>query len=89
MLLAPLSGSMDANKAHILIVDDELGPRESLKMILNPYYHVHVAERGLLSALGNGAPWFGIDAFGAHHCLGNVYLRHHALLYASIADRLA
>src|SRR6476661_2203176 len=45
-----------------------------------------IAERGLLSALGNGAPWFGIDAFGAHHRLGNVYLRH---LYSSIADRLA
>lgn len=39
--------SMDANKPHILIVDDELGPRESLKMILNPYYNVHVAERGV------------------------------------------
>ncbi|HEY7163384.1 MAG TPA: response regulator [Candidatus Binatia bacterium] len=38
---------MDANKPHILIVDDELGPRESLKMILNPYYNVHLAERGL------------------------------------------
>src|SRR5712692_7123811 len=45
-----------------------------------------VAERGLLSALGKGAPWFGIDAFGSHRCLGNVYLRH---LYSSIADRLA
>jgi two-component system, sensor histidine kinase and response regulator len=37
---------MDSNKPHILIVDDEMGPRESLKMILNPYYTVHVAERG-------------------------------------------
>jgi signal transduction histidine kinase len=37
---------MDANKAHVLVVDDEMGPRESLKMILNPYYNVHVAERG-------------------------------------------
>ncbi len=37
---------MDANKPHILVVDDEMGPRESLKMILNPYYNVHVAERG-------------------------------------------
>src|SRR5688572_10252313 len=37
---------MDPNKAHILVVDDEMGPRESLKMILNPYYTVHVAERG-------------------------------------------
>src|SRR5258708_38845761 len=39
-----------------------------------------VAERGLLSALGNGAPWFGIDAFGSHRCLGNVYRRHRALV---------
>jgi signal transduction histidine kinase len=37
---------MDATKPHILVVDDEMGPRESLKMILNPYYTVHVAERG-------------------------------------------
>lgn len=34
------------NKPHILVVDDEMGPRESLKMILNPHYTVHVAERG-------------------------------------------
>jgi signal transduction histidine kinase len=37
---------MDANKPHVLVVDDELGPRESLKMILNPYYTVHTADRG-------------------------------------------
>jgi signal transduction histidine kinase len=37
---------MDANKAHILVIDDEMGPRESLKMILHPYYNVHVADRG-------------------------------------------
>jgi signal transduction histidine kinase len=37
---------MDNSKPHILIVDDEMGPRESLKMILNPYYTVHVADRG-------------------------------------------
>ena len=36
---------MDATKPHILIVDDEW-LRESLKMILNPYYNVHIAERG-------------------------------------------
>lgn len=36
---------MDTSKPHILIVDDEMGPRESLKMILNPYYTVHVADR--------------------------------------------
>ena len=39
-------GRMDNNKPHILVVDDEMGPRESLKMILNPHYTVHVAERG-------------------------------------------
>src|SRR5918996_5964066 len=37
---------MDPTKPHILVVDDEMGPRESLKMILNPYYNVHMAERG-------------------------------------------
>src|SRR4030095_8976342 len=37
---------MDIDKAHVLVVDDEMGPRESLKMILNPYYNVHTADRG-------------------------------------------
>ena len=37
---------MDESKPHILIVDDEIGPRESLKIILNPYYNVHIADRG-------------------------------------------
>lgn len=37
---------MDSNKPHVLVVDDEMGPRESLKMILNPYYTVHTADRG-------------------------------------------
>jgi signal transduction histidine kinase len=37
---------MDDNRPHILVVDDEIGPRESLKLILNPFYNVHVAERG-------------------------------------------
>ena len=37
---------MDASKPNILVVDDEMGPRESLKMILNPYYNVHTADRG-------------------------------------------
>ena len=44
--LFAVAGDMDSNKAHILVVDDEMGPRESLKMILHPYYNVHVAERG-------------------------------------------
>ena len=34
------------DKANILIVDDEMGPRESLKMILKPYFNVYTAERG-------------------------------------------
>jgi signal transduction histidine kinase len=38
---------MDAAKPHILVVDDEMGPRESLKMILNPYYNVYTADRGV------------------------------------------
>ena len=41
-----LPAAMETSKPHILIVDDEMGPRESLKMILNPYYTVHVADRG-------------------------------------------
>lgn len=40
------ASDMESTKPHILVVDDEMGPRESLKMILNPYYNVHVAERG-------------------------------------------
>lgn len=38
-------GAMD-DKANILIIDDELGPRESLKIILKPHYNVYTAERG-------------------------------------------
>ena len=30
----------------ILIVDDEAGPRESLRMILKSIYEVHIAENG-------------------------------------------
>ncbi|MCX5894918.1 MAG: response regulator, partial [Proteobacteria bacterium] len=33
-------------KPNILIVDDELGPRESLRMILKPAYNVYMAEDG-------------------------------------------
>ncbi len=36
-----------AGNANVLVVDDELGPRESLKMILKPYYNVYTAERGV------------------------------------------
>lgn len=37
---------MDSNKPNILVVDDEMGPRESLKMILHPHYNVYTADRG-------------------------------------------
>jgi signal transduction histidine kinase len=45
IFLAEILG-MESTKPHILVVDDEMGPRESLRMILNPYYNVHVADRG-------------------------------------------
>ncbi|HEY2989660.1 MAG TPA: ATP-binding protein [Candidatus Binatia bacterium] len=32
-------------KANILVVDDETGPRESLKVILKPYYNVYAVEK--------------------------------------------
>ncbi len=34
------------SKESILVVDDESGPRESLRMILKPMYDVHTAENG-------------------------------------------
>ena len=45
-------GAMIANAdlPQVLVIDDEMGPRESLRMLLKPAYHVHTAdsvERGL------------------------------------------
>ena len=37
---------MVTTKANILIVDDETGPRESLKMIFKPHYNVYTSDRG-------------------------------------------
>ncbi len=34
------------NLPNILIVDDEIGPRESLRMILKPHYNVYAVESG-------------------------------------------
>ena len=34
------------NAPNILIVDDEIGPRESLRMILKPNYNVFTVENG-------------------------------------------
>ncbi len=35
-----------AQQGSILVVDDEIGPRESLRMILKPIYEVHTATNG-------------------------------------------
>ena len=35
-----------ANAPNILIVDDEIGPRESLRMVLKPNYNVFAVENG-------------------------------------------
>jgi DNA-binding NtrC family response regulator len=44
-----------AQKGTILVVDDETGPRESLRMILKPLYDVHTAADGqeALQFIGN------------------------------------
>ena len=34
------------NAPNVLIVDDEIGPRESLRMILKPSYNVYTVENG-------------------------------------------
>lgn len=34
------------DRAKILIVDDELGPRESLNMVLKPFYNICMADNG-------------------------------------------
>jgi len=41
--------SIMSGKANILIVDDEIGPRESLKMVLKPYYNIYMADKGALA----------------------------------------
>jgi DNA-binding NtrC family response regulator len=35
-----------ANAPNIMVVDDEIGPRESLRMILKPYFNVSTVESG-------------------------------------------
>ncbi len=45
--MKPLStDQMMSCKETILVVDDEAGPRESLRMILKPLYEVHTASNG-------------------------------------------
>jgi putative two-component system response regulator len=47
MLGFPPHGEPMKERARILVVDDELGPRESLRMILKPSYDVHTAADGM------------------------------------------
>jgi signal transduction histidine kinase len=35
-----------SDKANVLVVDDDLGPRESMRMILKPLHNVYIAEDG-------------------------------------------
>ncbi len=39
-----IPASAEPSKATILIVEDEPGPRNSLTMILRPFYHLHVVD---------------------------------------------
>lgn len=43
---SPSTAPKIASKETILVVDDEVGPRESLRMILKPFYEVHMASNG-------------------------------------------
>jgi len=47
-----------ATRPRILVVDDEMGPRESLRMLLTPHYEIKTAEsaRIALSELGDFRP---------------------------------
>lgn len=36
----------DSAKPTILVVEDEAGPRDALKVILRPFFNIHVAENG-------------------------------------------
>jgi len=35
-----------SKRAHVLIVEDQIGPRKSLEMILNPFFEISCVERG-------------------------------------------
>ena len=41
---AELSMENIALQPHILIIEDEPGPRDALKMILRPFFRLHTAE---------------------------------------------
>ena len=41
-----MSTTITTALARVLVVDDELGPRESLRMLLKPSYQIQTAENG-------------------------------------------
>jgi len=43
---SPAATEVRSAKKAVLVVDDEFGPRESLRMILKPLYEVHTASDG-------------------------------------------
>ncbi len=49
---------MSTTRARVLVVDDELGPRESLRMLLKPAYDIETADNGhvALETLGRFRP---------------------------------
>ena len=64
------------NAPNILIVDDEIGPRESLRMILKPYYNIFTAESGYAAiqmVQQVGLHVVTLDSFGTSAAmLGNI-----------------
>src|SRR4029077_7039864 len=56
--LAPGIGAAMSDRPRVLVVDDEMGPRESLRMILKPRYEIATAESGeaALKTLGTFHP---------------------------------
>ena len=42
----PAAGHEHDDRPRVLVVDDEMGPRESLRMILKPRYEIATAESG-------------------------------------------
>ena len=43
--MSPLTAESSVPQANILIVEDEQGPRESLKLILSPYFNLYTVDR--------------------------------------------
>ena len=42
----PCTPDMPAQKPTVLVIDDEAGPRDALKVILRPFFNIHSADIG-------------------------------------------